>query len=106
RKKGLDSLAIAQVANFPHEVTAADQGDRVWDERYHLVLAALRSGDTKSAYAAAANSGLSTGSDAADAEFYAGWIALTKLKDAKGAAKHFEALEKTGTSPITRGRAP
>ena len=33
------------------------------------------------AYAAAANSGLTSGGDAADAEFYAGWIALRRLKD-------------------------
>ncbi len=105
RRKGMDQVALGQVANFPHEVTAADQADRIWDERYHLVLAALRAGDSKAAYAAAADSGLTVGSDAADAEFYAGWIALTKLNNPKGAARHFAALEKIATSPITRGRA-
>ena len=105
RHKGMDVIALGQVANFPHVVTAADQGDRVWDERYHLTLAALRSGDAKAAYAAASDSGLSTGPDAMDAEFYAGWIALTKLHDAKAAAPHFSMLEKIATSPISRGRA-
>ncbi|WP_299544463.1 lytic transglycosylase domain-containing protein [Phenylobacterium sp.] len=105
RRKGLDTLALGQVQNFPKEVATADQGDRVWDERRHLVLAALRAGDSKSAYAAAADSGLTTGSDAADAEFSAGWIALTKLNDPAKAATHFAALERIGTSPVTRGRA-
>ncbi|MDB5426587.1 MAG: transglycosylase [Phenylobacterium sp.] len=105
RRKGLDTLALGQVQNFPKEVATADQGDRVWDERRHLVLAALRAGDSKSAYAAAADSGLTMGSDAADAEFSAGWIALTKLNDPAKAATHFAALERIGTSPVTRGRA-
>ncbi|MGH6966850.1 MAG: lytic transglycosylase domain-containing protein, partial [Phenylobacterium sp.] len=39
RRKGLDSLAIAQLQNFPKEVVTAEQADRIWDERYRLVLA-------------------------------------------------------------------
>ncbi len=105
RRKGLDSLAQAQVANFPKEVATSEQADRIWDERHRLVLASLKSGDVRAAYAAAANSGLITGSDAADAEFYAGWIALTKLGEPERAEKHFAALERIGQSPITRGRA-
>jgi soluble lytic murein transglycosylase len=105
RRKGMDVLALGQVANFPHEVATPDQGDRIWDERRHLILAALRDGDSKAAYAAAADSGLTSGSDAADAEFSAGWIALTKLNDPQKAAGHFAALEKIGTTPITLGRA-
>ncbi|WP_372785373.1 transglycosylase SLT domain-containing protein [Phenylobacterium sp.] len=105
RRKGLDSLALGQVQNFPHEVATPDQGDRIWDERRHLILTALRSGDARAAYAAAADSGLTVGSDAADAEFSAGWIALTKLNDPAKAAVHFAAIERIGTSPITKGRA-
>ena len=105
RRKGMDMAAIEEVQYFPHEVATLDQGDRIWDERHHLVLSALRAGDTKAAYAAAADSGLTQGADAADAEFTAGWIALTKLKQPEKAAKHFAAVERIGTSPITKGRA-
>ena len=105
RRKGLDTLALAQLQYFPREVANPEQGDRIWDERRRLVLAALRASDSKAAYAAAADSGLKTGADAADAEFDAGWIALTKLNDPKAAGEHFAALERIGTSPITRGRA-
>jgi soluble lytic murein transglycosylase len=105
RRKGLDMLALAQVANFPHEATSPDQAERIWEERRHLVLSALRAGDNRAAYAAAADSGLSSGSPGADAEFDAGWIALTKLNEPAKAAKHFAALEKIGAMPITRGRA-
>jgi len=105
RRKGLDTLALAQLQYFPREVANPEQGDRIWDERRRLVLAALRASDSKAAYAAAADSGLKTGADAADAEYDAGWIALTKLNDPKAAGEHFAALERIGTSPITRGRA-
>ncbi len=105
RRHGLDSLALAEAPYFPHEVTSSDQADRIWDERRHLVLAALRAGDAKAAYAATADSGLSAGSPGADAEFDAGWIALTKLNDPTKAGRHFAAVERIGTSPVTKGRA-
>jgi soluble lytic murein transglycosylase len=105
RRKGLDTLALAQLQYFPREVATNEQGDRIWDERRRLVLTALKAGDSKAAYAAAADSGLTAGADAADAEFDAGWIALTKLNDPKAAGEHFAALERIGSSPITRGRA-
>ena len=72
RRKGMDVQALSEVAYFPHEVATPDQGDRIWDERIHLMLSAIRSGDTHAAYAAAADSGLTAGQDAADAEFTAG----------------------------------
>jgi soluble lytic murein transglycosylase len=105
RRKGMDIAALSEVAYFPHEVATSDQGDRIWDERKRLVLSAIRAGDARQAYAAAADSGLTVGADGADAEFTAGWIALSKLKDPEKAARHFAALERIGTSPITRGRA-
>ena len=105
RRKGLDMMALAEAPYFPHEVTSGDQADRIWDERRHLVLTALRAGDAKAAYSATADSGLTQGSAGADAEFDAGWIALTKLNDPAKAARHFAAVERIGTSPVTRGRA-
>jgi soluble lytic murein transglycosylase len=43
--------------------------------------------------------------DAAESEFYAGWIALTRLKNPDAAANHFARIAEIGASPITRGRA-
>ena len=105
RRKGMDMLALAQVPYFPHEVATPDQGDRIWDERRHLVLTALRAGDAHAAYSAAADSGLTSGSPGADAEFDAGWVALTKLNEPERAQVHFANLERIGTSPVTKGRA-
>ncbi len=105
RRRGLDDQAASLAPDFPHTVTGPEMAARVWDERYQLVLAALRKGDSRAAYAAAANSGLTSGADAAEAEFYAGWIALTRLHDPAKAEIHFKALDAIGSSPITRGRA-
>ena len=41
----------------------------------------------------------------AEAEFYAGWLALNRLKSPALAEGHFAALAGIGSSPITRGRA-
>jgi soluble lytic murein transglycosylase len=105
RRKGLTELAKPLLAYFPREIPFNEMADRIWDERHQLTLAALRNGDAAGAYAAASNTGLTSGADAAEAEFYAGWIALTRLKDPKQADVHFAAIEKIGTSPITKGRA-
>jgi len=105
RKRGLDSIARGMVGSFPKEIPHDDAADRIWNERYQLTLAALRAGDAQGAYNASANSGLTSGADAAEAEFYAGWIALRKLNKPAQADQHFAAIERIGASPITRGRA-
>jgi len=105
RNRNLETLALAQLRNFPNEAPHSEMADRIWGERYRLILFALRNGDSQGAYAAAANSGLTSGGNAADAEFYAGWIALSRLKNPAQAEIHFANLERIGSSPITRGRA-
>jgi soluble lytic murein transglycosylase len=105
RRRGRDSEAIALLGYAPKDVITAEHAERTWDERYRLTLSSIRAGDWRSAYQAAANTGLREGSDATEAEFYAGWIALNRLKDPVAAAQHFAAIERIGSSPITRGRA-
>lgn len=105
RRKGLDGQAMALLANMPREVITPEQAERTWDERHRLTLAGIRSGDWRTAYQAAANTGLDAGTDATEAEFYAGWIALSRLNEPAAAAKHFAAIERIGASPITRARA-
>ncbi|WP_325266800.1 lytic transglycosylase domain-containing protein [Phenylobacterium sp.] len=104
RRHNLETLAQALVKDFPREAPTPEMAKQVWEERKQLIIAALRAGDARSAYAAADCDSM-TGPDAAEAAFYAGWIALTKLKDPEAAAKHFATLDRIGTSPITRARA-
>lgn len=105
RQRNLETLAIGNLRYFPTDLAHGDMENRIWGERYRLILYALRNGDSAAAYAAAANSGLTSGAPGADAEFYAGWIALTRLKNPAQAQVHFANVEKIGKSPITRGRA-
>jgi soluble lytic murein transglycosylase len=48
---------------------------------------------------------LPPGADRAEAEFYAGWLALKKLNDPRLADRHFANVGAAGTSPITQSRA-
>ena len=105
RRRGLESQAMTLLPMFPKEMVTADGAERMWDERYRLTLMAIRAGNWRGAYQAAANSGLSVGSDATEAEFYAGWIALNRLNDPVAAGRHFAAIARIGSSPITRARA-
>ena len=104
RRRGLESQAMTLLPMFPKEMVTADGAERMWDERYRLTLMAIRVGDWRGAYQAAANSGLSAGSDATEAEFYAGWIALNRMDDPVAAGRHFAAIARIGSSPITRAR--
>ncbi len=105
RRKGLDSQALALVRYFPAPPPTDEAASAVWKERKFLVVSALKAGDSQGAYAAASDTGLSSGADAAEAEFYAGWIALARLKQPDEAARHFAAIAAIGVSPITKSRA-
>lgn len=105
RRKGLDTQALALVPYFPSPPPTDEAAAAVWKERRALVVSALKAGDSAGAYSAANDTGLSVGADAAEAEFYAGWIALAKLRKPDEAARHFAAIAAIGASPITKGRA-
>lgn len=105
RRKGMDTLALGLVRYFPSPPPTDEAAAAVWKERRALVVSALKAGDVQGAYAASSNTGLNSGADAAEAEFYAGWIALAKLRKPDAAARHFAAIAAIGASPITKGRA-
>jgi len=70
-----------------------------WYERQSLVRQLLGKGDAKRAYRAAAGYTEGPGGRVVEARFHAGWIALSFLDDAKGAAGHFAAMAKLSTLP-------
>ncbi len=105
RKAGQDAEARALLPAFPTRVTSPEMATRIWDERYQLTISALRNRDDQAAYLAAANTGLTAGADATEAEFYAGWVALTRLHDPARAEEHFKKIDLISVSPITRARA-
>jgi len=102
---GDTATAIALIPSLPTTISDPDTQSRMWKLRQSLVLAALKAQNYRGAYNAAAHSGLSSGEPAADAEFYAGWLALSKLRDPHTADEHFARLQSIGTSPLTQSRA-
>ena len=75
---GLYITTDDQVVRSEMLTSGPDAQGRIWRLHKPQVIAALRAGDTQGAYHAAADSGVTTGADGAEAEFYAGWLALTR----------------------------
>src|SRR5690606_30806234 len=65
----------------------------------------MREGNARLAYQIATTHHLAGGSDYADLEWLAGYIALRKLKDPKLALAHFQNFRAAVFSPISVGRA-
>ena len=106
RKRNLDVVAVSYVRNFPTALPDNPEIDAaIWTERRNLMNSALRNGDVQGAYAAATNTGLPKGLEYAEAEFFAGWIALTKMHDPALADQHFAKIETVVSSPISISRA-
>ncbi|HEX3407557.1 MAG TPA: lytic transglycosylase domain-containing protein, partial [Caulobacteraceae bacterium] len=105
QRRGDDFGALALIPSLPTAIPDPDTQHQMWRLRKGLVIEALKSGNARAAYRAAADSGIDQGSDGAEAEFYAGWLALTRLKDPRLADTHFAKLQEIGQSPITASRA-
>ena len=106
RRKNLDVVAAGLVRAFPTNVPdKSDAAAFIWAERRALMLSLIRSGDYEGAYAAASSTGLHPGPDLAEAEFYAGWIALQRLHDPALAEQHFAVVQQVAQSSITVSRA-
>lgn len=88
-------------------VSADALGDPVqWaDWRRRLARKEMREGDARRAYRMAAQHFLNSGSDYADLEWLAGYIALRKLNDPKTALSHFDRFQKAVKGPISLSRA-
>lgn len=104
RDRGQVGAAQAMAAYLPARFPYDGVGERLW-KHGSLAVTAVKAGDYVGAYAIAAHSGLTSGADAAEAEFYAGWLALSHLKDARRADVHFAKLQAIGLSPLTQSRA-
>jgi soluble lytic murein transglycosylase len=91
--------STSQAGAVPEEAQS-----RMWRLRKPMVIAAIKAGDARAAYRAA-DCGVDAGADGLEAQFYAGWLALTRLKDPKLADQHFARLQAIGSSPITLSRA-
>lgn len=98
-----DAEAFLREASSSREALGRPE---MWMERRaNLARQALRRGDVEGAYALAANSFGESGAAYADAEWLAGFIALTRMDDAEAAVGHFERFGAVVATPISLGRA-
>lgn len=105
RAQNRQSEGFALLAGLPAAPSHEAGQDTLWSERRNWFLDALQRNDWRGAYGAMAGHGFPAGERKVDAEFFAGWVALTKLNDPGRAAQHFEALRTYSSTPITQGRA-
>jgi soluble lytic murein transglycosylase len=103
RKKYADAAAVVMKA--PTDRSALVDPDAWWVERRVLSRELMDQGDMKTAYAIVAAHAAVSPTNAADAEFHAGWYALRGLDDPKVAAKHFARIATLAQGPISLSRA-
>lgn len=105
RKRSLESVGMGFLSRFPRAPNDQEAIDRIWTERKMYFNAAMQARNWSAAYAAMNNTGFPRGEPKVEAEFFAGWIALTKLRNPVLADQHFAELQNSSSTPITQGRA-
>jgi soluble lytic murein transglycosylase len=105
RKTGNDTATVPLILTAPGKPHQMVNPDAWWLERRIAARVALNNGQYNEAYAIVANHGLKDGSDFADAEFMAGWIALQYLNKPDLAQGHFQKLKASVSTPISTSRA-
>lgn len=78
--------------------------DEIFSEKQSVIRRLIRERDYAGAYALSSDHGLTSGDAFRDAEWLAGWLALTKLNDAVKAEAHFRTFLDGVTSPISVAR--
>jgi len=90
---------------LPTAPSHSEGQNSLWSERRNYFLDALERRNWQAAYDSMNGHGFPGGDRRVDADFFAGWVALTKLNDANRAAQHFESLRTASSTPISQGRA-
>lgn len=103
RAKKVDGVTDVLVRIDGKDVPAAGRG-RLWDERAIATREELKLRNYRRAYQLASTHGMSTGSDFAEAEWLAGWIALRLNGDATRGLGHFETMANGVSSPVSVAR--
>src|SRR5512144_1468403 len=101
RRKGYEAAARQLLLQYRVDDVQADQ---FWRERGQLARSALSAGNPEEAYRLASEHGFTRGSELADSEWLAGWIALRFLQQPEVATPHFLAMFENVTHPVSRAR--
>lgn len=105
RRKKTKTYALPvylQIQQAPANETGRE---RVWKEKRIMLRWAIQEKKYDEAYQLTTNHGMARGSSFAEAEFTAGWLALTKLGQPEKAANHFENLKNGVSLSVSLSRA-
>jgi soluble lytic murein transglycosylase len=107
RKLGQDPAAVAlwRSAGAAAQRAAPDHLAAYWAERQYLARQLLRDGNAQDAYDVVEAHGQTAPELAAEAEFFAGFIALRRLNNPAAALQHFHALAAASHAVLTQSRA-
>lgn len=105
RKQDKNTMAAAVMLRAPKDRAALVDPDAWWTERRVLSRELVDQGDMQTAYRIVAAHAAESPTNAADAEFHAGWYALRGLNDAMTAERHFAKIADIAGSPISLSRA-
>ncbi len=103
RQQNNDDAAVRALNQRRKE--ADEYAPRWWRERAILVRRAMDRGEYSRAYQWAAGHGFTGGIELAEAEWLAGWLATTRLKNPSQGLKHFQHMHRNVKSSISSSRA-
>ncbi|MDB5477718.1 MAG: lytic murein transglycosylase, partial [Alphaproteobacteria bacterium] len=103
RQRGDDASAIRALGRRRAAMDPYD--DLWWRERSLLARRALENGNYQGAYNLVKAHGHDGGTELAEAEWLAGWLAVTRLKQPSAAFHHFERMYRNVKTPISIARA-
>lgn len=105
RRRGLEATAISYAGQAPIDPEGLRHAGRWNYERRILARWALKTGRFEDAYTLSAFSGLERGTEFAEGEFMAGWVALRFLGQPERAKAHFAYLGSGVTTAISTAKA-
>lgn len=104
RKKGMDTRAIEILDNPPPYEKITNPNDW-WRERHIIVRRLMERGDFKKAYQVASSHIQREGFAYAQAQWLAGWLAMTYMHKPAEAFARFQELETKVSTPVSLARA-
>lgn len=105
RERRRDDSGARELLDLIRGTDAASAGrDAIWREKHPVVRSLIREGDFARAYALSINHGIASGEGFRDAEWTAGWIALTRLSNPVLAEGHFRTFISGVDTPISTAR--
>lgn len=104
RKRLTEKSALEALLKIDTPARTNRGKQRVWLEKKRLAYWAISKKRWQDAYDLTQNHGFTSGQYFAEAEFLAGWLALTKLNNPNKALPHFTTLKNGVSLPVSRGR--